>query len=297
MKKTAMILALLLFLSACSNQQGTSGNDVSEENPSEEDISGENPLEEDVSGKNPSGVDGLENDLPGNYVYTGEMPEQDYIDWMYGGDGGDPCGFLKGPDWEGKNPSCEYMIEFSFSTSFDNWIFYPSSFYNCQSASEFRYNELKNELYIFNFDGELLDIGNIIYVDDYYFVLTLWGSCYTYENVDAELPGSIVSETAQKNVGTDKWTKPRLRISGYGEGTVSVFMCDYDQDESEAKVWTLNLSEDCAFKSVEYSASSDTVEETVLEKSDYESVPEKYADGFFAFNADGEVISVIFYED
>ncbi len=164
----------------------------------------------------------------------------------------------------------------------------------------FRYQASTKTIYLYDGKLECVDKGKIIYADEHYLVIDFVDDCYSYysraDSVRLEHPHESVPTSAQEYIGISFYTKPRLRIAKYGEGTISVFQCTYDQEEAaKAEVWELKLAKDCEFKSVVYSVGSKTAEETVLEKSDYESVPAEYADGFFDFNDDGEVCSVVFY--
>ncbi len=209
--------------------------------------------------------------------------------------------FLDGTKWERNEGQ-----DFGRSLYLDKWGMYKHSVHGETIDREYfgdmaYYSASDNAYYVVDKQKELMDVGKILYADDYYLVMKFLDACYAFyadKDYDVDFPHGIVPESAKKYVGIYQYTKPHLRIVEYGEGIVSVFQCTYGSDEAdETKVWELNLAKDCEFKSVVYSVSSETAKETILEKSDYESDSSKYADGFFDFNVDGEVCSVVFYSE
>ncbi len=280
MKKLGIFFVMFLFLSACSVRLSSPEDYVEDGNNLKNDVSGEN----DVSEKN----DILE-EIP-----IEEIPLRS-----------DSCRFLTWTQWQGTSLYYSHVLSFGTDGSYKHIMDNETYFDNGINTPYYRYKASENTFYVFDTEKKLVDKGRIIYVDEEYLVIDFLGECFAYfahDDHDLEHPHDILHESARKYVlgvwGINQVTKPLLHIEGYGEGTISVSQYVYESEEaSDAKVWELNLSEDCEFKLVVYAVDSDTAEETLLEKSDYENVSAEYADGFFAFNDDGEVSNVIFYSE
>ncbi len=288
MKKIWMFLVMCLFLSACSIQLSTPGKD---------NLGGASG--NDISGEESSGNDILGEESSGNDVSEEDSPWKDTLEELKMRDG-DPS-FLDNTRW-----SCTIARSYSHSIKFGEMGEFAQHIYTWDDSKRMGVRGLycadEMAYYILDEEDKLIDIGKILYADDHYLVMDFWNLCRAFrrkhDDYTFEYPHNIVPQPAQMYVGIYYYTKPRLRIAGYEDGKISVFQCTYDTEEAaKAKVWELNLSEDCEFKSVVYSVASDTAEVTILEKSAYESASSEYGDGFFDFNSDGEVSSVIFYSE
>lgn len=208
----------------------------------------------------------------------------------------DDCEFLTRGKWEGTDIQCTNVISFKEDGGFSNWCYCGSPVGDSDLAEQFRYRASDHAIQLLDPEGEIFETGTVLYADDLYLVVDLWGRSYVYENLNEELP--TVRTCALDYTGTGEITKPCLHVLGYEDGVLTVSSYDYDGDAAaDYELWELPVSEDVTFTSVTVNVVGDTetVEFLKLSESDYEHIGEFYTGGYLEFNGDGEVASVVFY--
>ena len=208
----------------------------------------------------------------------------------------DDCEFLTRGNWEGNDTQCVNVIDFDEDGSFSNWCYCGSPIGDSDLTERFLYRASDRAILLLDPEGETFETGTVLYADDWYLVVDLWGRTYVYENLNEERP--TVRPCAQELVGTDEITKPCLHILGYENGMLTVSSYDYDGDaEADYEKWTLPVREDVVFTSVAVNVVGDaeTVEFLKLSESDYEHIGEFYTGGYVEIDGYGEVASVVFY--
>ena len=208
----------------------------------------------------------------------------------------DDCDFLIHANWEGNDTQCVNVIIFREDAGFSNWCFCGSPVGGGDVSEEFRYRALDRAIILLDGEGEIIETGTVMYVDDMYLIVDLWERCYVYENMDVERPTPRLC--ALEYTGTEEVSKPCLTILGYENGLLTVSAYNYDHDAPDNfEVWTLPVSEDfsCSTVSVTVENGKETVETTQLTETDYEHIGEYYTSGYLEMNYDGEVASIVFY--
>ncbi len=210
---------------------------------------------------------------------------------------GDECALLTQADWEGNNPNCINWIRFREDGSFSNSCGCGSPVGDGDLTEQFRYHAADQTVELFDGDGALIETGKILYLDEAYLVIDLWDSVYTYENLDAYR--LIPRENALQYTGTGELTKPYLTILDFKDGVLTVTSMDYDGDAADMfELWELPAAEDIKFSTVSVTVVNDT-EETIetgeLTEADYPDIGEYHNGGYFEFNEQGEVTSVVVY--
>lgn len=208
----------------------------------------------------------------------------------------DDCEFLTRGNWEGNDTQCVNVISFKEDGGFSNWCYCGSPVGAGDVAEQFRYRASDRAILLLDGEGKQMETGTVLYADNWYLVVNLWGRAYVYENLNEERP--TVRTCALELVGTEEMTKPCLHILSYENGMLSVSSHDYDGDAAaDYEVWTLQVNEDVVFTSVLVNVVGDTetVEFLKLSERDYEYIGEFYTGGYVEINGAGEVASVVFY--
>ncbi len=204
--------------------------------------------------------------------------------------------FLTQAEWEGMDTSCTNHIRFSEDGSFNNWCSCGSPVGEGDIVEEFQYLDDTREIVLLDGEGETIETGKILYVDEAYLVVELWDALYTYENLNAYQ--MVPRESALAYTETDVITKPCLTILEYTNDMMTVSSMDYDGDVADCfTVWELPVSPDVVFSTVDMTIVNDeeSIETSVLTEADFAYVGEYYTTGYFTFNPQGEVVSVVFY--
>ena len=208
----------------------------------------------------------------------------------------DNCDFLINADWEGNDTQCVNVINFKEDGSFSNWCYCGSPVGDGDLIEKFCYRSTDRSILLLDSENEIIETGNILYVDDLYLIVDLWERCYVYENLNQERP--IPHASALEYTGFEEMTKPFLTVLSYDNGMLTVSSYDYDGDaSSDFEVWTLPVSEDfsCSTVSVTVENGSDSIEVSKLTESDYTYLGEYYTGGYFEINRNGEVSNIVFY--
>lgn len=208
----------------------------------------------------------------------------------------DNCDFLVEANWEGNDTQCVNVITFKEDGGFSNWCYCGSPVGDGDLIEEFRYRASDRALLLLDSEGKIIETGTVLYVDDWYLMVDLWGRCYVYENINAECPKS--HSDALEYTKTDEMTKPCLAVLEYEDGMLQVSSHDYDGDAaSDFEKWTLPVSKDfsCSTVSVTVKNQKATVEAMELTEEDFEYIGEYYSHGYFEMNRDGEVSNIVFY--
>ncbi len=209
----------------------------------------------------------------------------------------DQCDFLINANWEGTDEQCTNTIIFRDDMSFGNSCACGSPVGDGDLVELFSYTEETKTISLFETEDILLEEGTILFCDDTYLVVNLWGRTYCYQNLDAEYIPEAHS-SALEVCGTDKITKPLLTVLGLEDNILSVTSHDYDGDAKDMfATWEVPVADDVEYKSVSVKVENDvaSVETVELTDDDIEYIGEYYTGGFFEFNDEGQVTSVIFY--
>ena len=210
---------------------------------------------------------------------------------------GDDCDFLINASWEGKDEQCTNTIRFEEDMFFGNSCACGSPVGDGDLTEIFRYIEKDQALLLYDCDEQLIEEGKVLFCDDTYLVVNLWGDTYCYQNNDAEyLPE--VHKLALDVVGTENITKPLLFVVESGEGVLTVSSHEYDGDSKDLfTTWQIPVASDATYKSVTVNVINDkaTLEVIDLTDEDAQYIGEYYTGGFFEFNEAGEVTNIIFY--
>lgn len=208
----------------------------------------------------------------------------------------DECSFLTDANWEGKDSQCVNVISFKEDGTFSNWCYCGSPVGDGDLSETFRYRADDKTVLLLDSEEEIIETGKILYVDELYLIIDVWGRCYVYENLDANRP--TLHTSALEYTGTEELSKPFLRILGYENGMLTVTNYDYEKDTaSDFELWTLPAQENISFSNVSVTIENgkETVEVTKLTKDDYEHLGEFYTAGYVEMNQEGEVASIVFY--
>lgn len=208
----------------------------------------------------------------------------------------DNCEFLTRGDWEGNDTQCVNVIDFKEDSGFSNWCYCGSPVGDSDLTEQFRYRASDRAILFLDSEDEIVETGTVLYADDLYLVVDLWGRTYVYENLNEERPS--VRTCALDYTGTEEMTKPCLSILGYENGILTVSSYDYDGDAAAGfEIWELPVSEDASFITVTVNVvnDSETAEMFKLSERDYANIGDFYHSGYLEFNRDGEVAGVVFY--
>ena len=208
----------------------------------------------------------------------------------------DDCDFLIDANWEGNDTQCVNVIKFKEDGGFSNWCYCGSPVGYGDICESFRYSSKDRTIFLLDDKKEIIETGKVLYVDDLYLIVDLWGRCYVYENLDMECPKPHLC--ALEYTKTEEMTKPCLTVLGYENGMLTVSSYDYDGDAaSDFEVWTLPVSEDFSCSTVSVTVENDVVslETAELTESDYAYLGEYYTGGYIEMNRDGEVSNIVFY--
>ena len=208
----------------------------------------------------------------------------------------DVCDFLTEANWEGNDSQCVNVISFNEDGGFSNWCYCGSPVGDSDIVESFRYRASDKTIHLLDDSDEVVEIGNIQYVDDMYLIVELWDRCYVYENMDTERISP--QSCAVEHIGTDELSKPYLQILGFENGVLTVSAYDYDKDTAaNFDTWTLSAQKDIAFSEVIVTVENgaETYEVSQLTEADYEYIGDFYTNGYIEMSNEGQVVSVIFY--
>ena len=214
-----------------------------------------------------------------------------------GANASDPCDFLMNANWEGSDEQCTNTIRFRDDFTFGNSCACGSPVGDADLVELFSYDEETKTISLFETEDVLVDEGTILFCDDTYLVVNLWGDTYCYQNNDAEYIPEVHS-SALDVCGTDEVTKPLLYVVESQDGVLTVSSHDYDGDSKDLfTTWQIPVASDATYKSVTVNVINDkaTLEVIDLTDEDAQYIGEYYTGGFFEFNEAGEVTNIIFY--
>lgn len=209
---------------------------------------------------------------------------------------GDDSDFLTQGDWTGNDLYCINVISFGEDGSFSNWCTCGNPVGDSDLSEEFGYRADDRTILLLDSEGEVMETGKVLYIDEQYLVIDLWDSTYTYENLNAYRP--TIRACALEYTGTDELTKPCLTVLGYENDVLTVSAYNYDADAADNyEVWNLPVSENITFTTVSVTVDNgeEWMETGMLSKHDYADVGEFYHTGYLEFNQQGQVVSVVFY--
>ena len=207
----------------------------------------------------------------------------------------DPCEFLINADWVGDDDACENHISFRKDGSFSNYCACGSPIGDGDIIEKYTYNSKKNTISLYS-EGEVYEEAKILFVDDFYLIVDMWGKVYTYENQKANLPQA--NEIAATEIGNAEFTKPCLMVLGYENNELTVSSHNYDGDSKKLfKEWKLKAAPDIKFKDVSVKVENGVPTMVVKElvEEDYQYIGEYYTGGYFEISEEGTVKSIVFY--
>lgn len=210
---------------------------------------------------------------------------------------GDPCDFLINASWEGTDEQCTNTIIFRDDMSFGNSCACGSPLGDADITEIFRYTEDTKTISLYDYEETLMDEGKVLFCDDTYLVVNLWGCTYCYQNNDAEYIPEV-HNIALETIGTESITKPLLHVLELNDGTLTVSSHDYDGDSKDLfTTWQLPVADNATYKLVTVNVINDkaTMDVVDLTEEDTQYIGEYYTGGFFEFNDDGEVTHIDFY--
>ena len=210
---------------------------------------------------------------------------------------GDDCDFLINAKWEGTDEQCTNYIRFEEDMSFGNYCACGSPVGDGDLTEIFRYVAKDQSLLLYDYEEELVDEGKVLFCDDTYLVVNLWGHTYCYQNNNAEYIPEV-HDIALDTVGTENITKPLLYIVELNNGTLTVASYEYDGDSKDLfTTWQLKVAENITYNCVSINVVNDiaTMEVLDLTAEDTQHIGEYYTGGFFEFNDDGQVTHITFY--
>lgn len=210
---------------------------------------------------------------------------------------GDDCDFLINAQWEGTDTQCTNSIRFTEDMGFGNSCACGSPVGDGDLTEIFRYIEKDQKVLLYDCDEVFVDEGKILYCDDTYLVINLWGRTYCYQNNDAKYIPEV-HKIALETIGTENITKPLLHVIDSNDGTLTVSSHNYDGDSKDLfTTWQLPIANDATYKLVTVNVVNDkaTMDVVDLTKKDTQYIGEYYTGGFFEFNDAGEVTHIDFY--
>ena len=210
---------------------------------------------------------------------------------------GDDCEFLINANWEGSDQQCTNSITFGDDMFFSNSCACGSPIGSADVTEIFRYIDKDKSILLYDCEEELMEEGKVLFCDDTYLVVNLWGNTYCYENLDAKYFPEVHS-SAIDVVGTENITKPLLYVVESNEDVLTVSSYEYDGDAKDMfQTWQIPIASDAAYKSVTVNVVNDVASLEVfdLTEEDIQYIGEYYTCGYFEFNESGEVSNIIFY--
>ncbi len=209
----------------------------------------------------------------------------------------DNCDFLINATWEGSDESCTNSISFNEDGFFSNSCACGSPVGSGDVTEIFRYIEEGKSLLLYDCDEELIEEGKILFCDDTYLVVNLWGDTYCYQNIDSDYIAEV-HNIALKATGTEEITKPCLAVLGLEDGVLTVSSYNYDYDAKDSfKTWQLPIADDFKCTSVSVTVENDSadIDVVTLDEDDLQYIGEYYTYGYFDFNEEGQVTNIVFY--
>ena len=204
--------------------------------------------------------------------------------------------FVSNTSWESNTESCTYSLSFGEGLTFSNSCSCGNPVGASDVAESYRYDTKTNALTIIDCDGEQLEKGKIIYVDDHFLILDLWDETVVYENTKNPLPEP--HEIAAEYVNLDERTKAQLSVLGFEDGVLTLSAYDYDGDAADNyKKFRLAADDDIEFTTVSVTIKGDdvSVEASTLTEDDYKNIGEFYHGGYVDIDSDGCIKSIVFY--
>lgn len=208
---------------------------------------------------------------------------------------GDRNALLTNARWVGHDDVCENRIFFGTDNSFVNNCACGEPLGMADVTEFYSYNDKDKTLDLYDSDGETLESGKILFLDESYLVVELWDDVYVYENKQGHVP--TVYEKAKKCV-FDEATKPCLAVLKFEDNVLTIASHDYDGDTPDLfEKWELTASEDINFMVVSVTDNKGDVQVQcfIPNEEDCRYIGEYYTCGYFEFDENGQVKSVIFY--
>lgn len=209
----------------------------------------------------------------------------------------DDCAFLINAHWEGTDEQCTNSIRFGDDMSFGNSCACGSPVGDGDLTEIFRYVAKEQALLLYDCDEELVEKGKVLFCDDTYLIVNLWGKTYCYQNNDAEYIPKV-HDIALDAAGTENITKPLLHVIESNNGVLTVSSHDYDGDSKDLfTTWQLPVADNVTYNCITVNVINGvaTMEVVDLSAEDAQHIGEYYTCGFFEFNDDGEVTHITFY--
>ena len=95
---------------------------------------------------------------------------------------GDVCDFLTHANWEGTDEQCTNTITFREDGGFSNSCACGEPVGDADLAEEYRYRASDRTVHLLDFEGNVLEEGKILFVDDMYLVIHIWDEVFVYKN-------------------------------------------------------------------------------------------------------------------
>lgn len=211
---------------------------------------------------------------------------------------GDACDFLTEGEWEGNDAQCVNVITFREDGGFSNWCYCGSPVGDGDLAEGFSYHSDTEIIKLYDESGEVFEEGTIIYVDDAYLIIDIWGKVYVYENLNAYRPQ--VAASALELVGLDEMTKPCLSVIGFDGQLLAVSDHNYDIDAASSfEVRQLSTSDNLSIVSVEVTNVNgvEKAEMTEVSSADFKENFDGHYLAYLEINRQGEVEKIICYSE
>lgn len=209
---------------------------------------------------------------------------------------GDDASLLINADWEGNDGSCTNSITFFEDGGFSNSCACGSPVGDGDCVDSFLYNKREKTVALYS-EGEIMETAKILFLDDMYLVIDVWGKAYSYQNNDAAYLPEI-NEAVKQQTTLEDTIKPCLSVLEFGGEELIVSSYEYDRDSAALfEEWTLKAAEDITFDSISVTIENNEtkIDYYTLTKEDYQYVGEYYTGGYFYFNDAGEVEHITFY--
>lgn len=211
---------------------------------------------------------------------------------------GDECDFLINGNWEGNDTQCVNVISFKENGSFSNWCYCGSPVGDGDLAESYSYHDDTGTVKLYDSDGKVFEEATIIYADDAYLVIDIWGRAYVYENLNAYRPQ--VAASASETVGLEEMTKPCLSIIGFDGELLAVSNHNYDRDAASSfDVWQLSASDNLSIISVEVTNvnGEEKAEKTEIAIADFKENFDGHYLAYLEIDREGKVEKIICYSE
>lgn len=207
---------------------------------------------------------------------------------------GDTNTLLTDAKWEGDDGKCINNIYFRSDNSFGNHCACGDPLGFSDETELYSYNDSDKTVDLYDCEGELLETGKILYLDETFLIIDIWDSVYTYVNQNGSVP-TIHDSFEQRDTLA---TQPYLYLLDLKDGLLTVSARNYDADAKDNfKLWEFKAAKDISFNSVTvYDKNGKvTVSDYELTEKDKQHLGDFYNCGYFEFNTKGEVSHITFY--